>query len=102
LAMPKLYQAVSNAEVGVVVGPVEVRGGYSLFKILDRTQGKPKDFKDVERKATALVKLAKKERRFEEWMDDLMEKYSSRIAISDVALAEALPDSFLARIQAEE
>lgn len=102
LAMPELYQAVSNAEIGVVVGPVEVRGGYSLFKILDRTQGKLKDFKDVERKATALVKMAKKERRFEEWMDDLMEKYSSRIAISDVALAEALPDSFLSRIQSEE
>ncbi len=85
-----------------MVGPVEVRGGYSLFKILDRTQGKPKDFKDVERKATALVKMAKKERQFEEWMDDLMEKYSSRIAISDMALAEALPDSFLSRIQAEE
>ena len=39
----------------------------------------------------------KREQLFEELIDDLLDKYKERIAVSDSALAAALPDTFLQR-----
>ena len=100
LAMSQLYKAAAQAEVGQVVGPIEVREGYSLFKVLDREPGDLKPFDDVERKAMALVRGEKKEAQFEAWIDALMEKYSERVAVSEEALEKALPDAFLTRMSA--
>lgn len=100
LAMPELHKAVTQAEKGRVVGPVKVREGYSLFKVMDRQVGKLKPFDEVERKARALVRAEKKEVHFEEWIDQLMETYAERIVVSQGALVEALPDTFLTRLAA--
>jgi parvulin-like peptidyl-prolyl isomerase len=102
LAMSLLYQAVIQAELGQVVGPVAVRDGYSLFKVLDRQQGGLKPFDEVERKARALVRMQKRARHFEEWIDALMEKYRARVTVSQEALERALPDTFLARLATAE
>jgi len=100
LAMPQLYKAVSEAEREQVVGPIQVREGYSLFKVMDRRPGQLKPFDKVERKARALVRAEKKEVRFEDWIDQLMEEYADRIAVSQEMLAQALPDTFLTRLAA--
>ena len=100
LAMPRLYKAVVEAEVGQIVGPVSVREGYSLFKLLDRKRGAIKPFDEVERKARALVRGEKKEARFEAFVDELMEKYAARMVVSQEALRQALPDTFLVRLTA--
>jgi parvulin-like peptidyl-prolyl isomerase len=100
LAMPQLYKAVSEAEKERIVGPVQVRDGYSLFKVMDRRPGQLKPFDQVERKARALVRAEKKEVRFEDWIDQLMEEYGDRIAVSQEMLAQALPDTFLTRLAA--
>ena len=100
LAMPQLYKAVVEAEVGQIVGPVPVREGYSLFKLLDRQRGAIKPFDEVERKARALVRGEKKEARFEAFVDELMEKYAARMVVSQEALRQALPDTFLVRLTA--
>ena len=100
LAMPQLYKAVSEAEREQVVGPIQVREGYSLFKVMDRRPGQLKPFDKVERKARALVRAEKKEVRFEDWVDQLMEKYADRIVVSQETLAQALPDTFLTRLAA--
>ena len=100
LAMPQLYKAVSEAEKERIVGPVQVRDGYSLFKVMDRRPGQLKPFDQVERKARALVRAEKKEVRFEDWIDQLMEEYADRIAVSQEMLAQALPDTFLTRLAA--
>ncbi len=98
LAMPQLYEAVTQAEKGQVVGPVKVRDGYSLFKVMDRQAGQLKPFNEIERKARALVRAEKKEVQFEDWIDQLMEKYAERIVVSQGALVEALPDTLLTRL----
>ena len=100
LAMPQLYKAVSEAEREQVIGPIQVREGYSLFKVMDRRPGQLKPFDKVERKARALVRAEKKEVRFEDWVDQLMEKYADRIVVSQETLAQALPDTFLTRLAA--
>ena len=98
LAMPDLYKAVTQAEKDQVVGPIKVRDGYSLFKVMDRQAGQLKPFDEVERKARALVRAEKKEVQFEDWIDQLMEKYAERIVVSEEALVSALPDTFLTRL----
>lgn len=100
LSMPQLHKAVAEAEIGRVVGPVPVREGYSLFKVLDRQRGAIKPFDEAERKARALMRGEKKEALFEAFIDELMEKYAARIVVSQEALTQALPDTFLVRLTA--
>ena len=98
LTRPLLYQAAQAAELNKIVGPVEVEGGFSLFKILDREEGVVEPFSAVESKARALLRGQLREQRFEEWVDGLMDKYDDRITISQRGLAQALPDTFLQRL----
>jgi len=98
LTLPRLYKAVQEAELNAIVGPVEVEDGFSLFKVLDREERKVQPFSEVESKARALLRGQQREQRFEEWIDSLMDKYDDRIAISERALAAALPDTFLQRL----
>jgi parvulin-like peptidyl-prolyl isomerase len=101
LTRPQLYKAVQEAEVNAIVGPVEVDGGFSLFKVLDREEGQVQPFSEVESKARAFLRGQQREQRFEEWIDSLMDKYEDRISISQRALAVALPDTFLRRLERE-
>ena len=95
LTLPRLFKAVKAAELGKITGPEPVEGGYSIFSVLNRQGGEVAAFFQVENKARALVRGQKREQLFEELIDDLLDKYKDRIAVSDSALAAALPDSFL-------
>ena len=95
LTLPRLFKAVKAAELDKITGPVPVEGGYSIFRVLNREGGELSPFFQVEKKARALVCGQKREQLFEELIDDLLDKYKERIAISDSALAAALPDTFL-------
>lgn len=95
LTLPRLFKAVKAAELDKITGPVPVEGGYSIFRVLNREGGELSPFFQVEKKARALVRGQKREQLFEELIDDLLDKYKERIAISDSALAAALPDTFL-------
>ena len=97
LTLPRLFKAVKAAELGKITGPEPVEGGYSIFSVLNRQGGEVAPFFQVENKARALVRGQKREQLFEELIDDLLDKYKERIAVSDSALAAALPDSFLQR-----
>ena len=97
LTLPRLFKAVKAADLDKITGPVHVEDGYSIFKVLNRQGGEVSPFFQVEKKARALVRGEKREQLFEELIDDLLDKYKERIAVSDSALAAALPDTFLQR-----
>ena len=97
LTLPRLFKAVKAAALDKITGPAPVEGGYSIFKVLNREGGELSPFFQVEKKARALVRGQKREQLFEELIDDLLDKYKERIAVSDSALAAALPDAFLQR-----
>ena len=97
LTLPRLFKAVKAADLNKITGPVHVEGGYSIFRVLNRQGGEVSPFFQVEKKARALVRGEKREQLFEELIDDLLDKYKERIAVSDSALAAALPDTFLQR-----
>lgn len=97
LTLPRLFKAVKAADLNKITGPVHVEDGYSIFKVLNREGGEVSPFFQVEKKARALVRGEKREQLFEELIDDLLDKYKERIAVSDSALTAALPDTFLQR-----
>ena len=97
LMLPRLFKAVKAADLNKITGPEHVEGGYSIFKVLNRQGGELSPFFQVEKKARALVRGQKREQFFEDLIDDLLDKYKERIAVSDSALAAALPDAFLQR-----
>lgn len=99
---PQLYEAVQAAEMGKIVGPVQVKGGYSLFKVLRRTEGELPPFSRMARRAHSLLRRQKEDRIFAELVDELLEKYQDRITIYQDELAAALPDTLIQRLAAVE
>ncbi len=95
---PQLYEAVQEAEIGEIVGPVQVKGGYSLFKVLRRIKGELPPFSKLARRAHSLLRRQKEDRLFEELVDDLLAKYQDRITVYQDELAAALPDTLIQRL----
>ena len=95
---PQLYEAVQEAEIGEIVGPVQVKGGYSLFKVLRRIKGELPPFSKVARRAHSLLRRQKEDRLFEELVADLLAKYQDRITVYQDELAAALPDTLIQRL----
>ena len=75
------------AEIGKLVGPVEVPQGYSVFRVLERSGGELQSFSKAERRATASVRLRKEEELFNRLVADVREKYADRVRIFERELS---------------
>lgn len=100
LLMPALYKAAQQVEPGQLTGPIAVKGGYSVFEVLDHQQGAMPSFTRVERRARALARRRQESERFEEFVDDLLERYDNVVSVYPEELVRALPDSLLERLSA--
>ena len=72
---PDVYEAVQQLEVGDIGGPVKVREGYSVFKILDRAARKNPYDKETQRRARAYVRVDKSKRGYVRYVRGLRDKY---------------------------
>ena len=95
---PQLYEAVQKAELGELTGPVQVKGGYSLFQVLHREEGELPPFSRSEKRARARVRRQKEDRLFEGLVDKLMAKYQDHITLYGAELEAALPDTLMQRL----
>ena len=91
-----LVPAILKAQVGELVGPVEVRNGFSVFEVVTREKGGLKPFAQVRREIRGILRRAEERRAFQRFLEGLRERYSDRVRIDDAELAAALPDGFLA------
>ena len=57
-------------------------------------------FTRVERRARALARRRQESERFEEFVDDLLERYDNVVSVYPEELVRALPDSLLERLSA--
>ena len=75
-----LYKVAKDLQVGDVGGPVKVRGGYSVFKVVEK-QPPPKKPYHVfsQRRARAYVKIARSQEAYVQYMRGLHEQYSVEI-----------------------
>lgn len=96
---PVLVPAAMGAPVGELVGPLEVRGGWSVFRVVGREKGQMEPWDSARPRARTLVARQREERRFQEAVQQLRAQYSDRVEIFDDRLTEALPDSLLTGVR---
>lgn len=70
-----IYDLAHSLPVGQVDGPVQVQGGYSVFKVLDRHQKKHPYNATSRRRATAYVKIDKSKRGYVRYVRGLREQH---------------------------
>ena len=81
------------AEVGVLTGPVAItatphrQGGFSLFKVLEKTPEKPKPYDEVVKQVRYWWTKGEENRLYNELTDRLREKYAAQISIYKDRLA---------------
>ena len=83
-----LVEAVVDAEAGELTGPVEVEEGYSLFRILSRER-RQETWEEARARATSKLRRQRQRRAFNEYMQELRERYASRVEIRRGALEAA-------------
>lgn len=70
-----IYDLAHALPVGQVGGPVQVQGGYSVFKVLDRHQKKHPYNATSRRRATAYIKIDKSKRGYVRYVRGLRDQY---------------------------
>ena len=81
------------AEVDVLTGPVAItatphrQGGFSLFKVLEKTPEKPKPYDEVVKQVRYWWTKGEENRLYNELTDRLREKYAAQISIYEDHLA---------------
>ena len=92
---PVLVPAVFQAQQGQLEGPLQVEGGYSVFRVLEREESSIEPFEAVQQRARALVRLERETQALNAFLVQLREKYAGQIKIYSDRLKEAVPDSLL-------
>ena len=92
---PVLVPAVFQAQQGQLEGPLQVKGGYSVFRVLEREESSIEPFETAQRQAWALVRLERETQALNAFLVQLREKYADQIKIYPDRLKEAVPDSLL-------
>ena len=82
---PHARRVACEAPVGVLQGPLQVRGGFSIFKVLDREEG-IHPFGTVRQQVDAMVRTNAQDRAMGRFLESLREKYASRIKVYKHAL----------------
>ncbi len=75
----KLLDQALAAELGQLVGPVQVPQGYSVFRVLERSGGKLQPFAAAKIRATANLRLKTEEQLFNSLLADVREKYADQV-----------------------
>ena len=78
----RLVRAAQEAPLGELTGPVEVKGGYSVFKVISREEGS-QNFAQVKKRVEATVKWLRKQVIFEQYLAELREKYATQVTIRE-------------------
>ena len=83
----ELLPAVLAAPVGQLQGPVAItatehrQGGFSLFKVLDKTDAAPKPYAEAEKQVRYWWTRQEENRLYGALLDRLREKHAARIAV---------------------
>lgn len=92
---PRLLPVVMEKSQGELVGPVEVKGGYSVFRNLGYEEAKIEPYETARRRALALIRLDRENQALQAFVEQLRDQYASRIKIDEPRLLEALPDNLV-------
>ena len=88
----RLVAAARKAPVGELTGPLQVREGYSIFKVLSREQQRA-SFEEAKKRVRATVNWIKKQQVFEQFLAELRTKYASQVEVREDNLKRVLTSS---------
>ena len=95
--IPKLMAAIDAASEGVLTGPVAVKGGYSVFRLLERVPAGTTPYAETRHRARALALRQRQAQAFHELLLRLRDKYGTQVVVHSEELTAGLPDSILQR-----
>lgn len=85
-------EAAAEAPIGELIGPVKVRDGYSVFRVLTRER-KPEPFEEASWRVRSQLRREKSEAAFDEYLAGLRTTYASVIKIHEAAIGDAWPSA---------
>ena len=85
----RLVAAARKAPVGELTGPLQVREGYSIFKVLSREQQRA-SFAEAKKRVRATVNWIKKQQVFEQFLAELRTKYATQVEVREDNLKRIL------------
>ena len=85
----RLVAAARKAPVGELTGPLQVREGYSIFKVLSREQQRA-SFEEAKKRVRATVNWIKKQQVFEQFLAELRAKYATQVEVREDNLKRVL------------
>lgn len=85
----RLVAAARKAPVGQLVGPLQVREGYSIFKVLSRERQRS-SFEEAKKRVRATVNWIKKQQVFEQFLAELRAKYAAQVEVREDNLQRVL------------
>ncbi len=89
---PRLAEAVKRAEMGQLVGPVQVYGGYSVFEVVDQAEGQLLPFEEVEPQIRGLLRRQYEQEGFRDFIEGLQVKYADQVRIHEDRLTGPWPE----------
>ncbi|NKB70913.1 MAG: hypothetical protein GKR89_27905 [Candidatus Latescibacteria bacterium] len=92
---PRLIPAVLGAPQGQLSGPLEVEGGFSVFRVLQHEEPGVRPFDQAQRQARGFLRIEKEQRKLQELMTGVRAQYVDQVRIYEGNLVRALPDSLL-------
>ena len=83
-----LVEKAIQADLGQLVGPVEVKGGYSIFRLLEKSGGNLMPFDTVKPRAEATLRYQREQPIFEVLVSAVRELYADQVRIFEDALRQ--------------
>ena len=83
-----LVDRALTAEIGALVGPIAVPGGYSIFRLKERSGGEIAPLKAVHKRIAAILRVIEQERRFNELVARYREEYADQVRIFEEAIPQ--------------
>ena len=81
-----------DAEVGTLLGPLEVPGGYSVLRIAEKGETPARPYEAVERNIEVILRLRAEHQRMDSLLAQLRVDFAAAISIDEDVLGSVLAD----------
>ena len=81
-----------DAEVGALLGPLEVPGGYSVLRIAEKSQTPARPYEAVERNIAVILRLRAEHQKMDSLLVQLREDFAAEVVVHEDALGSVLSD----------
>ena len=81
-----------DAEVGALLGPLEVPGGYSVLHIAEKSQTPARPYEAVERNIAVILRLRAEHQKMNSLLVQLREDFADAVVVHEDALGSILTD----------